>query len=175
MTKYGGRPHFDEKGGFKIGEQGKALLSGMLAFYILARILNKLISGNYHMEIRNAFSVVINGRAYGLRTVQGDILHAATDPESFIRYRLNPLYGRAGMEVITGRDEFGRKRTFPQQVEDIAKTPVPISVRGLISGKEQDLSESLFNSMGITEKRDAEDADEKKKKAKPPFKPLKLR
>lgn len=142
LTKYG-------------AEQRHALLLGAAALYMTARILNQAISGNPQMDAKNAFSVVYNGKAYGLRTVQGDIIHAATDLPSFIRNRLNPVYGRPIMESLSGRDQFGRKRTIGQQALDVAKTPIPISVRGLFSGREQSLTESLFNSMGITEHRES--------------------
>ena len=151
-TKYGGRPFFDE-GKLKIGEQGKALLFGAAALYLTSRIINKLVSGEYHFEPKNAFNVLYNGKAYSLRTVQGDVLKLATEPAQFIRNRLNPVYGRTVLEAATGRDYFGRKRSFEQQTEDLAKTATPISVRGLFSGREQSLAESLMNSMGVTEHR----------------------
>jgi hypothetical protein len=154
FTKYGGRPHV-ENGKFKIGEQGKALLIGAGALYVLSRILNKLTSGEYHFEPANAFNVIYKGKAYSLRTVQGDILKAATEPSQFVRNRLNPVYGRTAMEVATGRDYFGRKRSAPQQAKDAAETVIPISARGLFSGREQSLSESMMNSLGITEHRDS--------------------
>lgn len=154
ITKYGGRPHFDE-GKLKIGEQGKALLFGAFALYMTARIINKLTNGAYHFELENAFNVIRNGKAYSLRTVQGDIIHAATDPASFVRNRLNPVYGRTAMEIASGRDTFGRKRDMGQQATDAAKTVIPISARGLFSGREQSLAESLMNSMGVTEHRES--------------------
>jgi hypothetical protein len=154
MTKYGGRPHVED-GKLKIGSQGAALLAGAAALYITARLLNKLINGEWHMERENAFNVLHNGKAYSLRTVQGDVLKAATDPEQFVRNRLNPVFGRTAAEVVTGRDYFGRKRNLAQQGEDLAEQTVPISVRGLFSGREQSLAESLLNSMGVTEHRDS--------------------
>jgi hypothetical protein len=153
-TKYGGRP-IVENGKLKVGEQGKALLIGAAALYVTARIINKLLNGEYHFERENAFNVLHGGKAYSLRTVQGDVLKAATEPEQFIRNRLNPVYGRTAEELTTGRDYFGRKRNAAQQAKDLAETVVPISLRGLLSGREQSLMESLMNSMGVTEHRDS--------------------
>lgn len=136
-------------------EQRAALLLGAAAMYVTARIMNKLLDDQYHLEPRNAFRVVVNGKAYGLRTVQGDVIHAATDLPQFIRSRLNPVYGRTVMELISGRDAFGRKRTVAQQAKDLAETGIPISIRGLFSGREQSLMESLFNAFGITERRES--------------------
>lgn len=153
-TKYGGRPNINE-GKFVIGEQGKALLYGAAALYITARIVNKILNDQYHFEPKNAFNVVHNGKAYSLRTVQGDVLKAATEPAQFIRNRLNPVYGRTGMEIATGRDYFGRKRDAGQQAADLAKEAIPISAKGLFSGREQSLAESLMNSFGVTEHRES--------------------
>jgi len=36
------------------------------------------------------------------------MLHAASDPEGFLRGRVSPLV-RTGIQTYTGRDEFGRK------------------------------------------------------------------
>jgi hypothetical protein len=154
LTKYGGRPHI-ENGKLVVGEQGKALLYGAAALYITARIVNKLLNDDYHMEAKNAFNIIHGGKAYSLRTVQGDILRAATDQRKFVTSRLNPVYGRTALEAATGRDYFGRKRTVAQQVGDVAKTAIPISARGLFSGREQNLAESLMNSLGVTEHRES--------------------
>lgn len=155
ITKYGGRPTTNSKGNFVIGEQGKALLTGAAAFYTTARIMNQVISGNPQWDAEHAFEVLINGKWYSLRTVQGDIIHAATDFPGYVRNRLNPALTRPAFEAATGRDQFGRKRSFGHQVTDAAKTPIPISLKGLFSGREQSLAEALFNSFGVTEHRDS--------------------
>lgn len=162
-TKYGGRPTRNSEGKLVMGEQGKALVLGAAAMYVTARIINKLLDDQYHFEPKNAFSVVHNGKAYGLRTVQGDLIHAATDFPSFLRNRLSPSGGRMAMEAVTGRDQFGRKRDLGQQAGDAAKTIVPISIKGLFSGREQNLAESLMNSFGLTERRDSPSEDLYKK------------
>lgn len=134
-------------------EQFQALALGAATLYITARIINKLLDGEYHFESKNAFSVVYNKHAYSLRTVQGDLLHLATDPGKFTYNRLNPLYGRTGFEFLTGRDYFGRKRDYPEQAKDLASTVVPISLRGVVNPKEQKLWESFINAFGVTERR----------------------
>lgn len=154
ITKYGGRPHLNS-GKLVIGEQGKALMYGAAALYLTARVMNKILDDQYHFEPKNAFNVVYNGKAYSLRTVQGDLVHAASDFQGFLRNRLNPIWGHAAMEFVTGRDNFGRTRTLGQQAEDAAKNVIPISLKGLFSGREQNLYESLLNSFGITEHRES--------------------
>ncbi len=136
-------------------EQQKALVFGLVGMYVLARIMNKFIDDQYHMEPRNAFSVIYKGKAYGLRTVQGDIVHLITKPAQFMRNRLNPVTVRPLMELINERDSFGRKRDTKDKLIDIAKTPIPISLKGLTEGREQSLMESMLNAVGITEHRES--------------------
>ncbi len=159
-TKYGGRPNINEKTGrLQLGEQGGALLLGAATMYITARILNKFLDDEYHFEPKNAFNVVYKGKSYGLRTVQGDLIHAVTEPGKFINHRLNPAFGKPVLETLTGRDYFGRKRNIQQRLEDIASTPIPISLKGLFSGREQTLFESFLNGFGLVEKRDTKVAE----------------
>lgn len=136
-------------------EQLVALAYGAGALYLTARILNQALTGQAHLEPKNAFNVVYNGKAYSLRTIQGDLIHAATDFPSFVRNRLNPVWGRTMMEAMSGRDAFGRKRDAGQQLTDAAKTAIPISAKGLFAGREQNLFESVLNAFGVTEHRES--------------------
>lgn len=144
-------------------EQLEALAFGAVGMYVMARIINKLVSDQYHFEPENAFSVIYKGKAYGLRTVQGDMLHLAVEPMHFIRNRLNPVITRPVLEAFTGRDEFGRKRTAGQQFSDWLTTAVPISIKGAFQGREKSLFESLINSMGLTVRRETADTSIRKK------------
>lgn len=157
-TVYGGLPHFRE-GKFTLGEQGNALLLGAATMYVFSRIANKFINDEYHYEPKNAFNVIYKGKSYGLRTVQGDLIHAATDPGKFVNHRLNPTYGKPALEFATGRDYFGRKRDAGQKLQDLAMTPIPIAARGMLSGQEQTLLESFLNSIGAVVKRDSPSSD----------------
>jgi hypothetical protein len=148
------RAKFVGQAGTKYGrEQFQALALGAATMYVTARLLNKALDDEYHFEPKNAFSVIHNGKAYSLRTVQGDVLQASTDFETFMRHRLNPVFGRTAVEAITQRDEFGRSRDAKQQLKDFATTIVPISLRGVLNPREQNLMESLLNAFGITEHR----------------------
>jgi hypothetical protein len=100
------------------------------------------------------FSIVINKKAYSLRTVQGDLIHLITDPAKFASSRLNPALTRPVMEAMMGRDAFGRKRSPLEQLEDYVRSPIPISLRGLVDKREQTVLEAFLNSMGITNRRD---------------------
>lgn len=132
------------------GEQRMALLLGAVAMWTTARLINKATDDQWHFEPDNLFSVVHDGKAYGLRTVQGDILHLMEKPLQFWMYRLNPLYARTAIEGLTGRDAFGRKRTIGQQAMDAISTLVPISLR---SSREKGIWESIAQSMGVNARR----------------------
>jgi hypothetical protein len=139
------------KGGKNFGnEQRSALLLGALTMYVAARVANKVTDDQWHFEPENMFSVVHNGRAYGLRTVQGDILHLVSNPLSFWMHRLNPVFGRTALEAMTSRDEFGRKRSVAEQMWDAVSNIRPIALR---SSRERTIWESLANSFGITDRR----------------------
>ena len=148
------RGRFTAQAGTKYGnEQFTALALGAATLYIGARIINKMLTGEYHMEPKNAFSIVYNKKAYSLRTVQGDLLRLMTEPGQFLYSRLNPTYGRTLLEFANSRDYFGRKRSGFEQLKDFAETVVPISLRGAINPREQNLWESFLNAFGFMEHR----------------------
>jgi hypothetical protein len=140
-----------KKGGpLTSNEQRQALLLGAAAMYATARIANQLIDGQPHMEPENAFSIVYKGKSYGLRTVQGDVLHLVEQPTQFWLSRLNPVFGRTMLEMATGRDYFGRKRSALEQMYDFVSTAMPVSLR---TSSERKLWESFANGLGITARR----------------------
>lgn len=154
------RSRFTSQAFTKYGaEQRQALLLGAAAMYITARLMNKVLDDEYHFEPKNAFNIVHGGKSYGLRTIQGDLIHAVTEPGQFVNHRLNPVYGKPALEFLTGRDYFGRKRTVAEQAKDLAATPIPISAKGLVSGGEQTLFESFLNAFGLVTKRDSPSSD----------------
>lgn len=138
-------------------EQRVALALGALTMWTLARLLNKALNDQWHNEPENLFSVVRSNNSYSLRTVQGDVLHLLERPVQFWMSRLNPVYGRTAMELATGRDWFGRKRSMPEQAWDAASNIVPISLR---SSRERTMWESMLNAFGVTARRynDVDDA-----------------
>ncbi len=84
-------------------EQRRMLLVQGLLLYTGARILNQLLDDDAHWEPANMFSVVHNGRAYGLRAIVPDLAHLISDPASFASGRLGPFV-KSGYEAISGRD-----------------------------------------------------------------------
>lgn len=132
------------------GEQRMALMMGAVGMFVAAKTAEKLMTGN--MNLNKPFTVTVNNREYGLRNVASDLYHMITDPAGYLRNRLNPIYTRPALEMLSGRDAFGRKRTAGQQVLDEAKQIVPISARGAVE-KDQSLWESFINAIGLTEHR----------------------
>lgn len=78
------------------------LAQGGLA-YVLARIVNQLISGDPHDEPENALRIVVNGRSYGARLIAQDAIESLRHPVEFGAGRFSPL-PRIGIETVTQRD-----------------------------------------------------------------------
>jgi hypothetical protein len=128
------------------GGQGKAaagiaradLLRITAGMYVTARVLNMLHSGSMHQEA--PFGLVQPGqngepdKIYSMRTLPTDLVHAIAEPRDFVTGRLNPLTVKPAIEGLTGRDQFGRKVTGPQEVRDIARNVAPIGAQSLIRG-----------------------------------------
>lgn len=111
-------------------EQRTALLLGAATMYGAARIANAALNGgDAKWEPNNAFSVVVNGKSYSLRTIQGDLLHLIEDPRSFAYNRLNPVFARPLAEAAFGRDEYGRQVTPLRVAATTAAGWLPIPVQ----------------------------------------------
>lgn len=114
--------------------------------FAAARVLNLLASGSPHLEA--PFGVVNQDKdgkekVYSFRTLPTDMLHVLSDPMNFIRGRVNPLTVRTGMELLSGRDERGRRVTGGTQAGDLLKNISPIPVQNLtkqFTGSAGDLS-----------------------------------
>ena len=141
-------------------EQRAALLAGGLGMIVLAKTVEKALTGS--MNLSRPFTVTYNGKEYGMRNPASDIYHFITDPLGYVRNRLNPVYTRPLLELANGRDQFGRKRTAGQQLSDEVKQVVPLPARGLVE-KNQSVFESLLNSTGVTEHRKTAFGDEMQK------------
>lgn len=148
LTKYG-------------GEQRMALFLGALGMFVAAKTAEKMLTGKTQMDWKHLFTVNYNGKEYGLRNVASDLVHMISDPAGYLRNRLNPIYTRPMLEMLSGRDAFGRKRTAGQQALDEAKQIIPISGRGMVE-KDQKLWESFVNAVGLTERRRSSFGDEMK-------------
>jgi hypothetical protein len=132
------------------GEQRAALLKGALVMYAVSRIVNALLNhGDAKWDPEMAFSIEAGPRKYSLRTVQGDILHAVTDPRGFIYNRMNPLTTRPAVEYLSGRDQFGRQKSVAHQVRDIAKSVLPFGIQKVTQTSDEGWLDSLLTSASI--------------------------
>jgi hypothetical protein len=130
-------------------EQAVALIAGALGLYVAARLLNEMLTGHPRWEWENAFVVVYKGRSYTLRSVPADILHLFTDPRGFFYNRLSPI-GRAAVEGITGRDQYGRKQSVTQQAKDFVGEALPIPFQGYRKRSESGPLETGLTAFGIS-------------------------
>ena len=124
---------------------------GLLAAtqYITARIANQILDKDPHWEPKNAFRIVAGKHTYGMRSVPGDLLHLFTDTRGFFYNRMSPLL-RTAVEYVTGRDDKGVKKDLLEQAKDLAKTPIPISLKPRAGDK---WWETFLNSFGVQEQR----------------------
>jgi hypothetical protein len=131
-------------------EQRAALIRGALVMYAAARIGNYILNnGDAKWDPEHAFSLVVNGKSYSLRTVQGDLMHAVTDPRGFIYNRLNPLTTRPLTEFLSGRDEQGRQKSAVSQIKDYGKTVLPFGAQKVIQTPDESWLNSLLTSTGL--------------------------
>ena len=58
------------------------------------------------------------------------------------------------MELVTGRDQFGRQRNVYHQLRDYFQTAVPIPLKGLVdAGPDRNFIDTLLQSIGVTSRR----------------------
>jgi hypothetical protein len=131
-------------------EQLQALALLALTQYVTARIANQVIDQDPHWEVKNAFRIIYGNHAYSLRTVPGDIIHLLSDPRGFTFNRLSPVIGRGSIELATGRDYRGVKRDFLDQMGDLLKSGIPISMN---HKNGQNILETFGNALGVQNQR----------------------
>ena len=130
-------------------EQARALALGAVAMAAGKFIIGQVIGEKQDWTTNNLFMVRIGNREYGLRTIQGDIAHLLGDPRSFVSNRFNPALTRPAMELVTGRDSFGRKRDSWEQLKDYFTTAIPIPAKGLLPDNPQGFLSTLMQATGL--------------------------
>jgi len=104
-----------------------------LGLWGVARVLNLVSTGNAHLE--SPFGLAVKNKEgketiFGIRTLPTDLLHAASDPVGFIQGRLSPTI-RAGKEILTQRDQFGRKLSPQDLWVDVFRNMAPIPAQSI--------------------------------------------
>jgi len=125
-------------------EQLTALVGGAVAFYTLGRILNQAVDNDPHWD--KPFSLVHGGKEYKLRTVQGDLWSAASEPGQYVRNRLSPLASTA-VRAAEGRNQFGRKESLTDLGKDLARSNVPIPLQPWTKNSDDPLAKKAFSSI----------------------------
>jgi GGDEF domain-containing protein/2'-5' RNA ligase len=125
-------------------EQLTALVGGALAFYTAGRILNQMVDDDPHWD--KPFSLVHGGKEYRLRTVQGDLWSAMSEPKQYVRNRLSPLASTAIM-AAEGRDRFGRKQGLGEFAKDVARSNVPIPLQSWTKESDDPLAKKAFSTI----------------------------
>ena len=136
-------------------EQFNAIaIRGALGLYVTAKVIEgtlaQLEPDKAEVHWDRPFSVTYNGKEYTIRSQQGDIQHFIQDPRSFAYYRLNPAITKPAIEMMTGRDQFGRKRDVTEQMKDWATSAVPIAGQGFFKKEDYPLYESILASIGVS-------------------------
>ena len=116
------------------GGLGRAQVAKMaLGLWGTARVLNLVTTGNAHYEA--PFGLAVKNKegretVFGIRTLPTDLLSAASDPVRFLTGRLSPTF-RAGTELASGRDQFGRKLQPTDLYVDIFRNMAPIPLQSI--------------------------------------------
>jgi hypothetical protein len=116
------------------GGLGRAQVIKMaMGLWGIARVLNLLTTGNAHYEA--PFGLAVKNKdgkdiIFGMRTLPTDLLHAADDPVGFLKGRLSPTI-RMGQEILTQRDNFGRKLSPEDMWVDILHQAMPIPAQSI--------------------------------------------
>ncbi len=132
----------------------------------VAQTLNMLTTGK--MQPQQPFGVVSpDGKTvYSVRTLPADLFHALANPREYISYRLNPMIGRTGLELLTGRDSKGHIRTMSQQILDMLENSAPMSAHIGVEKMFGDMrpGDSVMNSvssaLGLTARGNLSPAEE---------------
>lgn len=116
------------------GDLGRLQVAKMsMALWGISRVLNLLTTGNAHYEA--PFGLAVKNKEgketiFSIRTLPTDLLHLADDPGGFLKGRLSPSI-RAGQELLTQRDYFGRKLSPQDMWVDIFRNMAPIPVQSI--------------------------------------------
>jgi hypothetical protein len=131
----------------------KQMAIQMAAIWGTARVLNMLATGQMHNEA--PFGVAHKDKdgkevVYSVRTLPTDLLHVMSDPEGFIRGRVNPLVVRPAVEALSGRDEQGRRAPAVTQLKDMIQNVAPIVGQGIFKGSSLSPLQQVAKGLGAS-------------------------
>lgn len=138
-------------------EQLKALILGAVVLYTVMRLLNEASDKDPHWD--KPFSLVLHGKEYELRTVQGDILHLVTDPKGFFINRVSPVLG-----LIAKQDKYPppKHETKMDAAKRIAKGHAPIPaqpwLRKSTDSTAEKAADTILKLVGVNVKKETKAA-----------------
>lgn len=136
------------------GTEGKVARTDMLrataALWTTARVLNYLNTGQFHPEA--PFGVATKDdqgkeKIYSIRTLPTDMLHAVSDPVGFVQNRMSPLV-KTGTQMVTGRDEMGRKLAKSNLAVDFLRSVAPIPIQSTVQMATGQIPETNLGEQG---------------------------
>lgn len=123
-------------------EQRMAMALLATTFFVTARILNKTLDDDWHLD--EPFGVKVGGRLFTMRSVPEDIWRLFGDSRKFIYGRLNPILGQGVVQSLSGKNYRGEKVSWTDTFADLATRWIPISIR-MMPGL-RNLNESTRNN-----------------------------
>jgi len=136
--------------GAKVGRE-QLIALGTLAFAqgMGAFLIANAIGGQW--DWKDPFSVRIGDRKYTMRSIPEDFVKLGMDPKMFLRARLSPLVGKGLLDYATGRNWKDEKVTAWETTKDLAKAPIPITLRAILGmgGTSITPAEQLAGAAGL--------------------------
>lgn len=126
----------------------RALAGAALIMWTGARAMNMLLNhGDPHFD--QPFGVVFHGRVYSLRSPITILLELFDDTRSFFYNRMNPMGLRPVVQLLTGRDKYGRQKTVGSTAGDVVKQVAPITVQKVLQTSDETWGDSILSAFGI--------------------------
>lgn len=135
-------------------EQLVALMLGAAVLYAVARIINEMSDGQPHWD--KPFSVVSHGKEYELRTIQSDMINAATDPKKFLQNRVSPPVSA----IFKNDDPHYKKKNqsigdqIKSRVDGMVPVPAEPWMRNSKDSNATKAMESILKMVGVNSKKE---------------------
>jgi len=175
-----------------IGNVGKGMGTGLLAYFVGNQVINMLTTGKPTWENPDGHKLdafildkLEDSKGYYLPTwgvfaeTSGDATTKVADGKNpldvttgIVKNKFHPMIG-AGRDLFWGTNFYGKKlgnlERFTQAAKDIA--PIPLTIGGLTSGVKGDIEKQLLSTLGVKVKPNY---NKKGKKVSTKFNPNKL-
>ena len=110
------------------GESAKSIAVLALGTLFIAKTLNKLIDGEWHMD--HPFSIIVGNREYSVRSQVADIQHMYHDWRGYLTARMSPV-ARTLWQGASGKNYRGESMGWTDQARDLVASWIPATLRAL--------------------------------------------